>query len=313
MSNADRKRKRPSKKTEMLEVRVSPEEKAAFLDACRDVGRSASEVIRDAMRAYSNFGPMTRLPRSGFVLVSAFIGASAGAYILVTHLNTEQTEDAVSAISYQQFREIDFDRNDRLTRQEFMHHAGDVAELLSVGEVAAPVAAARRSNLLGAVFGGYNINLRNLLIDTDGLSAECIDGAQQAYRDRKLVEFGTLDHNSDGIVTPAEFAEDQRQKVASSFGYSDLNDDGVLTIEDSELRAARDQGRAADSTTTFREPEPAYIALCRETVGEWNAVGITSSSRGEMTADDYWAIHARFDSNGDNRVDFSEYVTRVSH
>jgi hypothetical protein len=43
--------KRPSKKTDMLEVRVSPEEKAAFLDACRELGRSASAVIRKAMRA----------------------------------------------------------------------------------------------------------------------------------------------------------------------------------------------------------------------------------------------------------------------
>lgn len=42
--------KRPSKKTEMLELRVSPEEKAAFLDACRELGRSASAVIRKAMR-----------------------------------------------------------------------------------------------------------------------------------------------------------------------------------------------------------------------------------------------------------------------
>tara|TARA_R110002051_G_scaffold259449_4_gene318893 strand:+ start:1478 stop:2068 length:591 start_codon:yes stop_codon:yes gene_type:complete len=41
--------KRPSKKTEMLELRVSPEEKAAFLDACRELGRSASAVIRKAM------------------------------------------------------------------------------------------------------------------------------------------------------------------------------------------------------------------------------------------------------------------------
>ncbi len=313
MSNADRKRKRPSKKTEMLEVRVSPEEKAAFLDACRDVGRSASEVIRDAMRAYSNFGPMTRLPRSSFVLVSAFIGASAGAYFLVTYLNEDQAEDAVSAISYQQFREIDFNQNDQITQAEFMHFAGDVAEILSVGEIAAPPAAIRRSNLIGSIFGGYNINLRNLLIDTDGLSADCIEGAQQAYRERKLVEFGSLDRDADGIITATEFSEDQRQKMRGSFNYQDFNDDGVLTMEDAELRAASEQGRSSENTITFREPEPAYIALCRDTVGEWNNVGITSSSRGEMSADDYWAINSGFDSNGDNRVDFSEYVTRVAH
>src|SRR5262249_13922836 len=39
----------PPKKTEMIEVRVSPETKRDFLDACRRAGRTASEVVRDAV------------------------------------------------------------------------------------------------------------------------------------------------------------------------------------------------------------------------------------------------------------------------
>lgn len=50
MTRPAAKPKRPSKKTDMLEVRVSPEEKAAFLAACRELGRSASAVIRKSMR-----------------------------------------------------------------------------------------------------------------------------------------------------------------------------------------------------------------------------------------------------------------------
>ena len=50
MTKRDPIEKRPPKKTDMLEVRVSPEEKAAFLDVCRELGRSASAVIRKAMR-----------------------------------------------------------------------------------------------------------------------------------------------------------------------------------------------------------------------------------------------------------------------
>ena len=46
-------KKRPPKKTAMLEVRVSPEDKADFLSACLESGQSASAVIRKAMRTHA--------------------------------------------------------------------------------------------------------------------------------------------------------------------------------------------------------------------------------------------------------------------
>ena len=46
-------RKRRPKKTAMLEVRVSPEDKADFLSACLESGQSASTVIRKAMRTHA--------------------------------------------------------------------------------------------------------------------------------------------------------------------------------------------------------------------------------------------------------------------
>lgn len=46
-------KKRPPKKTAMLEVRVSPEDKADFLSACLESGQPASAVIRKAMRIHA--------------------------------------------------------------------------------------------------------------------------------------------------------------------------------------------------------------------------------------------------------------------
>lgn len=46
-------KKRPPKKTAMLEVRVSPEDKADFLSACQESGQPASAVIRKAMRIHA--------------------------------------------------------------------------------------------------------------------------------------------------------------------------------------------------------------------------------------------------------------------
>lgn len=45
-------KQRPPKKTVSVEVRISEERKSAFLEACRRVGRPASEVIRELMAIF---------------------------------------------------------------------------------------------------------------------------------------------------------------------------------------------------------------------------------------------------------------------
>jgi hypothetical protein len=51
-SMTGRPKRRPPKKTAMLEVRVAPEDKADFVETCRRNGHSASAVIRKAMRTH---------------------------------------------------------------------------------------------------------------------------------------------------------------------------------------------------------------------------------------------------------------------
>lgn len=45
-------RPRPSKKSEMLEVRLDYETKQEFLAACRDAGRTASDVVREQIAIF---------------------------------------------------------------------------------------------------------------------------------------------------------------------------------------------------------------------------------------------------------------------
>ncbi len=48
--------KRPAKKSETIEIRVSYEEKRAFMDACRDAGMTASQAIRSYIGDFLNPG-----------------------------------------------------------------------------------------------------------------------------------------------------------------------------------------------------------------------------------------------------------------
>ena len=52
----------PPKKTEMIEVRVSHETKRDFLAACRREGRTASDVVRDALDAFISAQPAAPSP-----------------------------------------------------------------------------------------------------------------------------------------------------------------------------------------------------------------------------------------------------------
>lgn len=54
-----------------------------------------------------------------------------------------------------------------------------------------------------------------------------------AYRERMVDNFQRHDDDGDGLVTSAEFGEDQSKMVARL----DRNDDGVLTIEDRRRKA----------------------------------------------------------------------------
>ena len=65
MTQKDRRRSGPSKKTEWIEVRVSHEEKDSFLQACKRAGVSASDIVRQGMARFAR-QPQSRRHRLMF-------------------------------------------------------------------------------------------------------------------------------------------------------------------------------------------------------------------------------------------------------
>ncbi len=79
---AKRNQSRPPKKTQTIELRVSEREKRAFLEACREAGRSASEVLRRLMGFFVIFQQLrkryTKMIKLNFLkLASAGMATSA--------------------------------------------------------------------------------------------------------------------------------------------------------------------------------------------------------------------------------------------
>jgi len=98
-------KERPPKKTRTLEIRVSEEEKSAFLDVCSRVNRSASEVLRQLMGLYVTVQSLRvrllRLVRlNSLKSAGAGIAASAAAIALTFSVFLAPVATANSHLQY---------------------------------------------------------------------------------------------------------------------------------------------------------------------------------------------------------------------
>ena len=236
-----RPKKRPSKKTEMLEVRISPEEKTAFLEACRKVGRSASAVIRDAMRAYANFGPMARLPGSPIMIVSAFVGAALGAFTLIQITQAAAVEPEERLYGMQIFSRLDLNSDRNLTFEEYVE-ADRTARYLLLNPNDGNPLTARSAGMIGGLLIAKNMDPIRLSNAPETISEACWDGINAYYLEHQDQRFNHWDKNQDNLVTAEEFSLVSLAWIQFTFAIRDLNADGVISSSDTELLIA--EGRS---------------------------------------------------------------------
>ena len=231
MTKTDKPRRRPSKKTEALEIRLSPEEKSAFLEACRRMGRSASSVIREAMRAYANFGPMARLPGSPIMIVSAFAGAALGAFALIQITQGTDTGQTDRLFGMDEYAALDRDLDRRLTIDEYRQAEGSAREILVNARDGRPLSPAR-AGLVGGLLIGNGLDSLRFANHPESIGADCwvaVEAHFSEYQDR---QFNHWDQDGDGIVTPQEFSAVKLAKVRWQFVSADRNGDGQISDAD---------------------------------------------------------------------------------
>jgi hypothetical protein len=299
MSRKERPMKRPSKKTEMLEVRVSPEEKTAFLEACRKVGLSASGVIRDAMRAYANFGPMTRLPGSPIMIASAFAGAALGAFFVSQVVFEPDTPQVLDVLSFSDFRDRDLNDDRVVSRQEFEQSHGQIRVMFEHSE-------RDGGHKLGAVVGyilvGHDLDISRFFTEPEIVSEACWDGLETAYQLVIAERFSDRDLNGDGQIHYVEYSDYMMLEYRSIFELQDVDQNGVLTIEDLTSPSRPVEGLAPD------EPEPGYVETCRSDVGGTSGQTRVFTARNPMGDGLAARLISSWDLDGNLMVSLPEYI-----
>jgi Ca2+-binding EF-hand superfamily protein len=212
--------KRTEKHSETLEIRMPHTLKTEFMDACKERGLTASEVVRDFVGTYPvkrrrNFIPQISLPDKMELPMNLLavpvlaLGLAASSVTLNTAAVASHDNDAES------FAEMDRDNDGYLVMDDLFVVAGLNADG-SMGE-------AMRSDILESVEVSLAENGLTMIdgATADEFVAEIIEEAMESANESVREVFAEIDTDADARISYAEFEESNRD----SDHHGDHDDD----------------------------------------------------------------------------------------
>ncbi|WP_339743862.1 hypothetical protein [uncultured Maricaulis sp.] len=314
MTKADKPKRRPSKKTEALEIRLSPEEKSAFLDACGKMGRSASAVIRDAMRAYANFGPMARLPGSPIMIISAFAGAALGAFALIQITHAADAPPQERLYGMDEFAALDGDFDRRLTLDEFRQAEGSARDILRRSHDGRQFSAGRTGMVMGILIA-HDLDPTRFLRQPETVSTSCWSGVNGYFAEFQARRFQHWDQDGDGVVSPQEFSALKLAEIRMQFDARDRNGDGMISEPDDGLPVQQPSREALTTVLGPAQPSAWSPTTCD---AEQALPQLSTPPEPDSEAFEDMVIQAQqgeylvWDFNRDGIITFEEYLAHRS-
>lgn len=273
-----------SKKTEMIEVRVSPELKAQLSQLCKSRGQAMSQLIRQLVQAeisesakdatQSELGAMAR---SGTRKLRQFglAGVSLVALALAWNI-AAQKPVAAQMEARVTFAEMDRNEDGIITREEYDRYTKEAFGFVSV-----------------EVEGNGTFEQIEEL-DLPKACEEDFAGSEPEDADLEAVteEFSDYDANDDGRLVYEELRRAIRKRRAEEFAELDGDGDGFLTRKEFDGELA----------VTFLDADSGLGPACAEAL----AAQDTEFLRGE--SDGLRMAFATMDENRDNRISRREYL-----
>lgn len=233
-----------SKRTEKLEVRISPEEKTAFLGAVRGERRTASDVLRGLIAQYvvaARKHVSRAHPRRWRTRGLAAAAASGAVASLVLWPSTAEPYETAAA---HDLRERDANDDGLLTYEEYAEMTRPAREQMS-GESLEQFDAWERGYFAG--------------IDLNGDERVSLEEYQAHWDERARQGFAQADLNGDGVLVLEELLAGRGQeerRIASSMVFvsnfhSGIYEKGMPLVDDTDRDAPFTSQQASRLGQTF--------------------------------------------------------------
>ncbi len=265
-----------SKKTETLEVRVSPELKARFTAVSRERGQPMSHIIRHLMQQeIDSYAPdphqhgvramnSWKLHRFGTIAASGLVVLGLA---LAMNAATQSTVSARADVRVT-FAEMDVNDDGKITQQEYETFWKQMEEDFEQEEDIA------------------HADDTPAACKADFAKLEELD--RHHGHDQYRYDFSAVDGNKDGAVRYAELQSAFDVMHTAEFREIDRNQDAFL--DTGELMRA------------FQEDEPSLSKACKDAMLESHPDAF------EFHEDDARLILAQFDENRDRKISLQEFI-----
>lgn len=305
------------KKTRSIEVRVSEEEREAFLERCHLEEQPASAVLREAMAQYARTGraaPHHRSRLMTFSIAASVLALSAALQSSPLDLTPGQPYGLA------EFELYDLNGNDVLTEREYRQAFSSQRVYSEAG--AAPLRASYHGMVIGSFYGvGYSGPLPHFERSYDQISSDCWNAIDREMSAGLAVRFHAMDANGDRRVSAQEFGNAKLRQIHQLFEGLDRNADQRLTVEDlGRLSApeapeptARQSRPAVSAPETFRDARPDFLAICGP---EFETLPSAGQPHAALAPPDPHTVFAQqyapYDANGDGALIFAEFAESMN-
>ncbi|TRO97128.1 hypothetical protein FKB34_00540 [Glycocaulis profundi] len=258
--------RRPAKKSEAVEVRLSHADKQAFLAACERQDRTASGVLREAMAHFVRTG---RAAPSRWSRIMPYSLAAASLALLAAVQSADRLPGGDRPYAIAEFDELDLNSDGRLTLPEYRRAQGSVRALADADGSSSQ---ARRRGSVSGLFAAYGaVSPTVLFAQPDQISADCWDAVELEMAAQDARHFNRIDADGDGVVTAEEWGAYQLNTARRGFDAMEQTGDGFLTLEDFRqrhaqmeefMRAEPERIERVMDPETFNEDTPDAVRLC---------------------------------------------------
>ncbi|MBO6729314.1 MAG: EF-hand domain-containing protein [Maricaulis sp.] len=197
---------RREKRSESLEVRLGHQAKQDFMQACKDKGLTASEVIRDFVEAYpvkprrrvwATMSMPNKEPVMSFSLVAVLSASLAASTFLPTQSAIGDRNDPQAM-----FAQLDADGDGRFAISSLYEFAGLTADGQLTEAMIEEVTTSARASLTSQ---SALIQEQVLSVDFERMIARALDSAQEGATLSIRAIFDDMDTNSDSWISRQEF------------------------------------------------------------------------------------------------------------